>query len=879
MVGKYFLVLAVFFLFVAFVSADFSLGNPEENIKETYGPSADIEGWINVSFSDENANSVLSDSNGKSVELFELLNKSSNSNYTYSCNPLGCATDYTSSNGETSKSFNLATGASDIYGLRFTGNLVSVNSVNFDLQSNAPVSCESPIKVDVLDDGNVEYISNKVASGEGCIDIKSYGCYDFGVDEQEFLITQVPYCQKITLKESPGFSVGAWVKKVSGNQSLRMSVYDSQGNNPSSANCDLPEASSSGGEISCQINYSVTEESDHFVCIFSSSGTGTYNTRGYDAGTEGCGFFGIPLPSVTPSSYEIFAESKKFDAVGTLQIANALPSGNTLGSLVNNYIIETYGSFDCTEECIVPIRFNSGIGQDITLESLSVNYEKTSGVVSEDRFYDLVEIPAKVNSDFGRLFLDDGGFSVPSDLGSYDFSLDLETQNIFSKEVKVEDVPEITSLDPISTASGFPTEFEVGMNSSRTISKYFWDFGDGGADVTTENKASHTYSATGEYNLTITVTDSEEFSASKVFVINVSSPKNLINDTLKNTRESIDRIKTDISGFDFFTQSEIDSALSLDSVESEVEKLQTQFDAAISEEEYNLIIKDLLDIKIPKSVFELSGAPAITFFPNREDIEPDVLEGITGEIFDAGNEDGYINGIILWHQSNIDADVDFAEISGEFETSIEPVVKVFEITVREKKDIGYDYFLILPKLDNLNFETSVLSQEEDGFVYVDLSAITGTKKVAFSTTEDISFVSLPAFISPGFSRLSVSDAGSLDGSGEEGDSRLTIFILAIILLLVAAAIVYVILQTWYKKRYENYLFKNRNDLYNMVNYVNNAKKKGLDGSAIRSNLKKAGWASEQIKYVMKKYSGKRTGMVELPLTKMFRKAAKGNNSK
>jgi len=84
----------------------------------------------------------------------------------------------------------------------------------------------------------------------------------------------------------------------------------------------------------------------------------------------------------------------------------------------------------------------------------------------------------------------------------------------------------------------------------------------------------------------------------------------------------------------------------------------------------------------------------------------------------------------------------------------------------------------------------------------------------------------------------------------------------------------VVLQEWYKKKYENYLFKNKNDLYNMVNYVNNSKKRGLKNKEIADNLKKAKWSSEQVKYVMKKYAGKRTGMFELPLTKLMNKVKK-----
>jgi len=91
-------------------------------------------------------------------------------------------------------------------------------------------------------------------------------------------------------------------------------------------------------------------------------------------------------------------------------------------------------------------------------------------------------------------------------------------------------------------------------------------------------------------------------------------------------------------------------------------------------------------------------------------------------------------------------------------------------------------------------------------------------------------------------------------------------------------IIYLILQEWYKKKYENHLFKNRNNLYNLITYIANSKNKGLGENDIIANLKKAKWNSEQITYVMRKYSGKRTGMMEFPIKKILDKFRKKQNN-
>ena len=79
------------------------------------------------------------------------------------------------------------------------------------------------------------------------------------------------------------------------------------------------------------------------------------------------------------------------------------------------------------------------------------------------------------------------------------------------------------------------------------------------------------------------------------------------------------------------------------------------------------------------------------------------------------------------------------------------------------------------------------------------------------------------------------------------------------------------MQVWYRKKYETYLFKNKNDLFNIMHYVNSSKKKGLSESEIEKSLRKSKWGNEQVNYAMKKYSGKRTGMVEIPIDKLIKK--------
>ena len=58
-------------------------------------------------------------------------------------------------------------------------------------------------------------------------------------------------------------------------------------------------------------------------------------------------------------------------------------------------------------------------------------------------------------------------------------------------------------------------------------------------------------------------------------------------------------------------------------------------------------------------------------------------------------------------------------------------------------------------------------------------------------------------------------------------------------------------------------------MYNLISYIESAKVKHIKAKEISSKLKEAGWSSEQVRYVMRKYVGKRTGMFEIPLEKIL----------
>lgn len=856
------IIIMVFFILTLFLlpitSAAFSIGSPNYSIEKIYGPSDSITGWINISFSSEPLSSVFEDSRGNSANLSKVLKN--NAVYPYSCNPIDCKDDYSVSSGSQTKTTTLNSGNSSIYGVRLTGNIFSIDSFKFALESTASASCTNQIEVDFLDDSILDARNKNSLDSESCSDLRNYGCFDSGRTLEEFTIGTTPYCEKVILSSSPGFFIGAWVKKVSGNRTVKASIYDTFGGGEI-ANCILPDSSSSGQEVSCNVSYSVLNLKEHYVCIQSTSGSGDYKTRGYSV-ANGCGFYGTPVPSITPAAYQIFSQGKQFGAVGTIEI-NKSVDGRNLAELAEEYIIRKYGSQNCSSGCVIPIKVSSNSNQDITLRDLQVNYQKDIGSTTETNFYEVSKVPAKVSSGFQKLYLDGSGFSVASNLGNHSFSLKLNSQNILSERIEVKDVPIIKSVTPTKTAAAYPTEFRVSVSSKNNLTKFSWDFGDNTSLITTiGNTTSHTYNSIGAYNLKITVTDQRQLSTTKTFVINVSSPRDLINSSLSEIETDLSNLKRDISTFPGFYQDALNSSLNLDYAGQRIIYLKSAYQNATSEAQYNEIVTELVRLKIPEGISKSRSAESITFFSGPSHVNMGVLNEIGGGNYSSDMEENYINAVLLWQRENLDVAFDFNEFSGRYSGYIEPIAKIFEISIDEKRDVSYDYYLILPELEGFTADSAF--SMKSGYIYINLK---GKQSVSFSTTEDVDFANLPAFISPAISRLTVTGEAP-----PEEKPKWTIFILIIFFLLVLGIMVYIILQEWYRRKYEHHLFPNRNDLYNMVNYVNNARRKGLKNSEIGENLRKAGWSSERINYVMRKYAGKRTGMLEIPITKLAEKA-------
>lgn len=847
---------------LVFASASFQKGDPSHSIFTTYLKNSFISGWVNLSFNGTSLNSAFTDSFGNSITLENLLKTNENSNFNYDCETENCTSTYEEESPFTTKSFIISDNSSQLIGFVFNEEITEIESINFNLTSNAPDSCENQIKIDVLNDGITDFSNNK-SSDYFCLS-KYKGCYTTGnpgnIEENqtggitgnaindpiEILIGQTPLCQKITFPEGTGFMIGAWVReKTAGTQNIVMEIYNLGGSKIRECNLSKQTMGTTGIYVGCNTNYSTTEPTENYVCVHSASGTGEYKTRGYALEEGGCGFYGYP-PEEPTSAYDIFIQKKNYANPGTLYISNTLQNGKNFASIVEEYIIDNYGSLDCFEGCIVPIKISSFANQTATVGGLSIYYNSVGlPGMEENQFYTLTEIPSKINANFQKLYLD-GKFNI-SGTGEKVYSLSLNGNEIFQEDLDIKDIS--MDISPLITTAAVPIEFNVEFEPEQDIQKYSWEFGDGSSETTEISKVEHTYSSINNYTLKITVTTEENETLFKSFNIIAESPENVINKSISQIRTEISdlnrKINTTIT--DGFSKEALINTLKLDEKENEINQLEQEFNNATSDEEFISIAQELYSIRIPDSISYIPLPEKILVITD-SNADINFISQVTGETYNTNLEQEYKDALIYWVSVNANATISTKTIILSKNGISEESIGVFEVKI---DNLNEDIYLAVPELTDLYFGKNSTNLASHQYMKFDSNSI------KFSNSEILISEDLPIIIFPKLSLLGIQDN---DYEPPEERNKIPWLWIALGIIVIVGIIVYILLYKWYKNKYENKLFPNKNDLYNLGHYIDNEKRKGSSDSEIRKNLRKANWSGEQITYAVKKYFGKNTGM-------------------
>ncbi|MBT4136237.1 PKD domain-containing protein [archaeon] len=860
----------VLFSLSGFVLGEFTQGDEVYDIKSSYGPGAELSGWINISLNNEGADSKITGFSSE-ISIHDFL---INNIADFDCVPVDCESSYSSSgSGSVSKETSLEFLETGVLGVRLTGSVDDVSSFSFKINSDSGNACLHPLQIDILNDGSFEWKSVEVGNDFTCIMEDSYACFNEDDIKGEFRLTTNTYCNKVDLlPPSKIFQIGAEILKdeSTGDENVFFKLELSVAGNYEE--CSV--SANSAGQISCnvEIDSALEESSEAEICISveDASDDGKYNIKYEDVSP--CGFF-----ESNDYDFPIFIKPGKYSGVSEVIFSEAELEIDVSGD-IENYIFDKYEG-NCDPECIVPLGFYAGVAQTISLSDLRLTYN--SGSKEETKIYEIEESNAMISADFQELDLDYANIIVPSDLGSESLDLKLGGRTIFTENIEIVAIPQIENIIPAEAPSLVDVNFKVLLDGSTDDLSYSWDFGDGSETETSENNTiSHLYENTGTYTLSVEISN-DEGSASKAISVNIVSPKNLINKTIRNYRNDLDNIEESINFLPEWVGDKVSEEIGLEDLGGDLDGLEGRYDEGfLSDDESVEIMRELNALEIPYQLNISVNIDEIRFVPEESQIDLEILKQLGAGDYD--DRDAYINGINLWLRDNLDVNFESKTYSIYFRNGDSMDLLSFaKIILKPKENLDEFYVVINGDANEIFVNSDVNSNEfeESNALGITFSDLSEDFTIEFTHPESISLTDVPVYISAEFKELEISyDAGICNNDGKcNGDEDykncradckpwLWVIIFLIILFFVALA-VYIALQEWYKRNYENSLFKNKNQLFNLISFMNNASIQGMQKASIFKQLKEKGWKSEQLNYAWGKFKGKRTGMWEIPVFK------------
>ena len=291
-------------------------------------------------------------------------------------------------------------------------------------------------------------------------------------------------------------------------------------------------------------------------------------------------------------------------------------------------------------------------------------------------------------------------------------------------------------------------------------------------------------------------------------------------------------------------------------------------------------MKILLESGVPSNLVVSQELPKGALFLDESQLNLEVLESLgAGKSLEDENYNDLIN---TWLATSLDAFIEFKNYVVQYDGFKEDLFSYVTVTLEPNQNLGEVYFIVNGDPYKINFidESNTKSVGENAEVLI-LSDFFESKTIEFLYPGKIEMGNFPVYVAPEFKELGYSERPGICNFNKVCQKELGenykncrndckpvgLVFLFLILLIFVFLFVYIVLQEWYKRRYESKLFPDKNQLFNLINFINNSLNQGLGKSKIFDSLKDLDWSDEQLKYAWNKFHGKRTGMWEIPLFK------------
>jgi PKD repeat protein len=841
--------------FAGLVSSSVEVHN--YSFDNVYSPFDSISGDINLTIVGENFGQYVTSNDGGSMKLGDFL---VDNGVVYYCTPADCSDGYEVLESGQNMTFSVPDFDVVHGGFVLTGEDVDVTGIGFDIESDFVEGANQPISIDFFEgsEWDFEKFSTEYSGDR-------WGCYNPAVPVIGPTIRKASYCEMIFLPDTGTLYVGADVDN-SDVVDLKMTVYPELGGNDL-GNCEF----NPGVERGCVIDAEPGEifsGGDYQVCVSKPDSLDGTNYRLFQEEVGSiCGFVYSVGPGTGSEDYAVFAKAAKY--AGSERFSSSDLDFGSLLVAADSLVDKKYNR-NCSDGCVLPFVI-SGVSQNVVISNVIIDYfdEGRDEYIEESSTLNV--LPSTVDFS-GVLDLGILGFNVSRGMS---YKILLGDNELLKEDVEVLPAPIVSSVSPLNPPAGVPIEFRalVQFDGNDSLS-YKWTFGDGKFVNTDKPFAVHTYDSLGNYTMSVEVS-AGGLSTTRNFAIDAISPEVAIDVTLSKKRENLNSVISVIGGLPSWYGRALSTALDVDRFDGALKKLDKDRNDTSSTEGFVKVAEELYALDVPVGlIYDTFSSPGLMTELN--DIDVGVVASVGGA--GTGGDEDYKNPILVWQDTYIIASVSAREffvlrMSGEKEN----ILNVYTIDVTSS-DFEESYFVIDKANDELSFKEEVGARDVDGSTVVVLDK-EDAKSFAFYYEDDDS---VSFFVSPRLSSIVIEgDIGedcNFNFICEDGESYKTCrsdckpvwrAILYGVLGLVGVLILWGLLQVWYKRRYEGYLFKDRRNLYNLVMYVTNARARQINDLRTRSELRAKGWSSERVDYVIKKSRGQRVGMFEiLPLGKI-----------
>ena len=828
------------------------------SFQTSYFPFEMIAGEINISILGEDFDSLLTSSEGDSMVLGDFLTDNGVMGIA-TCSPPDCSNDYNVLTGSGDETFSV--GSTPIYaGFELNGTNVAVTGLNFFIESGFHSSIVRPLSIDFFEGEG--WLFNEFSD---TFADQRWGCYTDSAKETGPIIGTSSYCEMVGISETGAVLVGA---KVGGtdNKNLTMVLYPENGGSPLGT-CVYNPNSHEGCRIDANLG-EVFDEAKYQVCVKAKTAT-DYTIYQETLGLV-CGFVFSNGPESSIKDYSIFARTAQYSDAGYLSSSDF--DFSALATAADNLLVERYGR-DCSDTCILPMAL-SGLPQSLRIANIDLEYTVAGESYKLHEIKNLQSIPASVDFE-GILDLGLTGFNIS---GPGDYSLNLGGEQLFEEEIEQIPAPIITALSPRDPPAGVPVTYylAVDFNSSNTSLTYKWSFENSTPETTTTNSIVHTFTQIKNYSVIVEVSAGGNLTSKKGFIIGTVSPAEAVNATLTTQRKNLDNIKSQLASFPSWYNEELEELINYTYFNGELTRLERKYNASYDDSDLLEIAADLFSLNFPTSVFvkEEAGFETLT---QMSDIDPQIVLDFAGGS-SSSDLDVYLDPILRWQTQTIESAVSTKEISVAWlDGSTDAIFRTYSYDVTSYSD-DESYLIIKKPYRDLFFkkdsDPNARKVGDDNTVIVIDSEENKVFEFYYSSAEET-----PFFVSPKLSRLVIvedidetcnfnlfceeefdEDYKTCPSDCKQPTSKLIFYL---ILVFVFALVLYTLLQIWYKRNYENHLFGDRRELYNILMYIANARARGKQDGVIRKDLGKQGWSQEKLTYVFRKSRGQRTGMVEI----------------